>query len=118
VRAVIRAFVDFGVSDPGRYRLAFATNEFPDLKATDFLQKGTKGLHAYETVRKMVHDAIKKKPKKTEDLDCVTQILWAHTHGLITFLSYPSDFPWVERDKLINRSIDMAARELGIGTKK
>ena len=118
VRAVIRAFVDFGLSDPDRYRLAFGTNEFSDLKATDFLQKGTKGLRAYETVRKMVYEAIKKKPKKAEDLDCLTQILWANTHGLITFLGDHSDFPWVERDKLINRSIDMAVRELGFETKK
>jgi len=114
VRAVIRAFVDFGLSDPDRYRLAFGENASAELKPITFLQEGTKGLHAYETVRKMVQDMGKKKSKETEDLDCLTQVLWANTHGLITFLNYHSDFPWVDRDKLINLSIDMTIKGLGL----
>lgn len=113
VRTVIKAFVDFGLSDPDRYRIAFMMNTSTNPKPLGFLEKGAKGLQAYETVRRKVHEVIKNRPNENEDLDCLTQVLWANTHGLIAFLIEHPNFPWVDREKLVNRSIDMAIKGLG-----
>jgi AcrR family transcriptional regulator len=113
-RAVIKAFVDFGLSDPGRYRIAFMMNIPVGKKTKGFLDAGTKGLQAYETLRKMVYETVKNKANDNEDIDCLIQVLWANTHGIIASLIEHPDFPWVDRDKLVNRSIEITVRGLGL----
>ena len=112
-RAIIKAFVDFGLSDPGRYRIAFMMDIPPGGKAASFLDAGTKGLQAYETLRKMVYAAVKDRADENEDIDCLIQVLWANTHGIIASLIEHPNFPWVDRDKLVNRSIEITIKGLG-----
>jgi hypothetical protein len=47
------------------------------------------------------------KLRKT-DPEATTQAIWAAVHGVTSLLVVHPDFPWVEREELVDRVIDTA----------
>ena len=112
LRAAMRAFIKFGLSHPDRYRIAFMTNVTPNVDPMSFLKPGTMSMNAYEMVRQRVRDALNTQTDSSADVESLSQAVWASTHGLTSLLISCPDFPWVERKKLIETSIDLWLRGL------
>ena len=100
-----RAYVDFGLSQPDAYRVAFMietagpgddAGEDPALKA---------GLDAYLLHRQAVGRVLGGELTEVE-LDCLAQSTWASLHGLVSLLIARPTFPWVDRETLIRAHIE------------
>jgi AcrR family transcriptional regulator len=112
LRATMRAYIEFGLSEPDRYRIAFMTEIAPNIDPSDFLKEGSMGIAAYELVRRRVRRAIKNGPANAEEVEAVTQTLWAMAHGIVSLLVAHRTFPWAEREVLIETGINLITDSL------
>lgn len=111
LRATLRAYIDFGISEPDRYQITYMTDISQYVSVTSVLKEGGFGNKLLELVRQQLHDVLAASGS-TLDPESVFQALWAQSHGIVSLLITCPDFPWVERDKLIETNIDISLKGL------
>lgn len=111
LRAILRAYIDFGLSEPDRYQITYMTDISPYVSVTSILNEGSFGNKLLELVRRQLNDVLAESGS-TLDPESVFQALWAHCHGIVSLLITCPDFPWVERNKLIETNVDISLRGL------
>ncbi len=108
----LRVYVDFGMERPNAYRVAFMIEKS---QHGEFLEKaGSRpmvvGLEAFELFRDMIGEYQSAGLTVLDDTLLITQTLWAGLHGLVSLLIARPEFPWIEREALINAHIAMLRR--------
>jgi hypothetical protein len=106
------AYIEFGLSDPARYRIAFMTNVTPTVDPTYFQAPGSMAATAYEIFRQNVREAMQQLSDRTRDVESVTQVLWASAHGVISIIISHPEFLWVEQKKMKKTVVDLLMRGL------
>jgi AcrR family transcriptional regulator len=101
----LKTYVNFGLSHPNHYSFAFLFR--PADRPRPHKQRP-----AYESLLLKVRLCIEKREFKTTDVDLTAQALWAAAHGVTSLLLQRPAFPWVARDRLIQRVIDSAVDSL------
>jgi AcrR family transcriptional regulator len=104
LRKGARAYTDFGLSNPSYYRLAFVTPR--EYAAEDFLVKGQAGTELFQNLVDSVELCIKRRLFRPMDPMLGAQILWSMNHGVTSQLIANPNFPWVERNELIDGTIE------------
>lgn len=112
LRHAIAGYVDFGLTNPEAYRIAFM-REHPKPAAdaahtpagkdtrdpAAFAALDHPGPRAFGHLRRAI---VRLRPDLTPDgLNLSSQCLWATLHGLVALLIARPDFPWAPRDRLI-----------------
>jgi AcrR family transcriptional regulator len=98
LRMAGRAYVQFGLANPGVYEFAFLMRR-PGMRKPHI---------SYERVRSLVQRCIDEKRMRRMDVDAASQALWAAGHGITSLLILRPTFPWTDREKLIGQVIDAA----------
>lgn len=111
LRAILRAYIDFGLARPERYRIAFMSNIAAN---TSFLKEGSKAYAACEIMYRMANETMEGKAIAEEDKKAAAQALWASGHGVVTLLIDHPDFPWVDRERLIGTTIELMVEGLRV----
>ena len=96
LKATGMAYVQFGLDHPNHYRLMFMTPHPPiDPDQTD---KGNPEEDAYAFLKAIVTEAIDKKLFKAgyDDVELVSQTMWAGVHGVISLQIAKCNDDWVE----------------------
>jgi hypothetical protein len=106
LRKGLRAYVDFGLKHPNHYELTFTTPIAEYLGPDVHPYEGSMGQKAFEFLRMGVAECIEKRAIKKSDIDTTSQALWATIHGVTSLLIGHSDFPFVNKNKLIDCVID------------
>ncbi len=106
LRKGMRAYTDFGLANPSYYRLAFISP--PEFAAEDFLVKGQAGTELFQNLRISAELCINQGLFRPMDAMLAAQILWSANHGVTSLLIANPNFPWVERNELIDRTIECA----------
>jgi AcrR family transcriptional regulator len=102
----MRAYVSFGLEHPNYYKLAFLLT--PHIDMNDYQQEGTVGNQVFDTLRANVAACIKKGLFRKADVDMATQVIWSMNHGLTSLLITNPNFPWAEREQLVDAHIACA----------
>jgi len=102
----MRAYVEFGLANRSYYRLAFMSP--PEFKAESYMVKGTKGTALFQTLQHSVDACLAAGRLRRMDPDLVAQVIWTMNHGVTSLLITNPNFPWVNRDMLIDQVIDSA----------
>lgn len=103
LRAVLMAYVHFGITHPDYYHLLFIKNmEGPE---TIVFSESDK-IRGFLLLHDLCRDAINQGFIKEKDALLVSQSLWAMIHGITSLLITFKSFPWVEQQKLIKHVID------------
>lgn len=97
-------YIKFGVENPNYYKLAFLAN--PNFKAEYYLIEGLIGTEVFLNLKNMVTEAIRRKIFKDLDVDLVTQIIWTMNHGITSLLITNPNFPWVDKEELIQQTVE------------
>ena len=99
----LRAYIDFGLRYPNHYHFAFM------MRPTGGAERVRKSPHpAFDVLRNAVRRCMVQKKFRTLDVETTSQVLWATIHGVTSlFITHPN-FPWVEKEKLIDRVLDTA----------
>lgn len=99
-----RTYIGFGLAHPDAYRVAFmieVRGEGPPPNPEKAMKAGLETYGLYRTAVAAVLGA-----GMTEvDIDCLAQSLWASLHGLVSLLIARAEFPWADRQRLIESHI-------------
>lgn len=107
LRRGCRAYVDFGLKYPNHYRVTFINHPELHLGREHYLREGSMGMRCYSHLRSNVEECIKQRKFRHKNLEQLTQIIWAGGHGITSLLITKPDFPWADKDKLIDLMIDV-----------
>ena len=98
-----RAYVEFGLKYPQDYKLTFVIR--PQFQKGLGLEEGSIGEQVFNYLREMVSECIQQKRFRQIDVETTGQVLWSAVHGVTLLLIDFPDFPWTEKDKLIDTVI-------------
>jgi AcrR family transcriptional regulator len=107
-RQGMRAYVEFGLANPNPYRVMFMIEGDHDLEC---YQKSM-GERAFNYLRDGVIACMKAGLIRRVDPDLTSQALWAGLHGITSLLITHEQFPWADRDRLIDTTIGMMMQSL------
>jgi AcrR family transcriptional regulator len=106
LRQGLRAYIEFGLSNPNHYLLVFVLDENSfDSERQQF--KGKYGFQCFGNLRRAVALAMQDGHLAEADLETTSQALWAAMHGMTSLLISQPGFPFVEREVLIDRLLDI-----------
>ena len=98
-----KAYVEFGLKYPQDYKLTFVVR--PQFQKGLGLQEGSVGERVFDYLRAMVSECIRQKRFRQVDVEITGQALWSAVHGVTLLLIDFPDFPWTDKDKLIDTVI-------------
>ena len=105
-----KVYIEFGLKYPQDYKLTFVTR--PQFQEGLGLQEGSIGEKVFNYLRAMVSECIRQKVFRQVDVETTGQVLWSAVHGVTLLLIDFPDFPWTEKDKLIDTVIDTTIKGL------
>lgn len=111
LRKGMRTYIDFGLKYPNHYELTFIT-PLSDYAGDDHPYEGSTGQKAFENIVQLVSDSIGASQIKRGDVATISQTLWAGIHGITSLLIAHRDFPFVDKDILIDHMIDTLIKGL------
>jgi hypothetical protein len=77
------------------------------LRDPEHTYENSMGGRAFEYLRGQVAVCMETGEIKTGEVDTIAQALWAGIHGVTSLLIAHCDFPFVERDRLIDKTIEL-----------
>jgi AcrR family transcriptional regulator len=103
LRSGLREYIHFGLKHPSQYEIVFIT-PLPVNIESEFEE--TNGKVAFDTLRTVITECISANLLKHNDVELISQTLWAGIHGVTALLIQHTGFPFVERERLIDSVID------------
>lgn len=105
-----RTYVEFGLKYPQDYKLTFVIR--PQFQKGLGLQEGSIGEKVFDYLRAVVSECIQQKMFRQVDVETTGQVMWSAVHGITLLLIDFPDFPWTERDTVIDTVIDTTIKGL------
>lgn len=106
LRKGLRAYVDFGLAYPNHYEVVFNMPIFNEPHDEQYKYEGSMGQRTFEYLRSQVAACVAAGRLKNDDIDTMSQVLWAGVHGVVSLLNNHLDFPFVEKNKLVDSLLD------------
>ena len=106
---VCRVYIDFGLEKPDAYRVAFMLEKRKSPEEDLDPRFLAAGLTTFEAFQKRLARLVSLGLTRPGDARLLAQSLWAGLHGLVSLLLARGEFPWVERETLIARHLDLLA---------
>jgi len=107
----METYIRFGLDHPEHYIVTFILRaplyEKPGHYET---RKAKAGKACIDNMRRIVRRCMEEGKIKDADLEETSQSLWAGIHGLTALLITKPGFPFVEREKLIQRTLEVLVR--------
>jgi AcrR family transcriptional regulator len=118
--AGLRFYIDFGLEHPHHYQLTFMT---PPCGGQSLGRRNEIGQDCYQRMRGRVAlcmlEAVEAQPTReitalaeSPEVELASQAVWTAVHGLVSLLIARPDFPWLERERLIDTVIANALQAL------
>ena len=107
LKTCARTYIDFGLSRPHHYLLVFVMDDQSVFQGERAEHKRKYGMQCFNNLRQSVKQAMDDGHLVEADLETTCQAVWAAMHGVTALLITQPGFPFVEREHLINRVIDM-----------
>ena len=98
-----KAYVEFGLKYPQDYKLTFVIR--PQFQKGLGLKEGSVGERVFSYLRTIVSECVRQKKFRQVDIETTGQVLWSAVHGVTLLLIDFPDFPWTEKEKLIDMVI-------------
>lgn len=103
LRNKLRAYVDFGLEFPHHYHAAFILR-----RSGNAITEQGQPHSSFDVLRASVLACVEGDLLFSSDAEHISQILWTAIHGVTSLLIGFPEFPWTDRDEMINGVIDMA----------
>ncbi len=111
-------YIRFGLDHPEDYIVTFilrrARQEQPTSPET---RKAKTGQMCFDGLRNKVRRCMEEGKIKNADVEETSQVLWAGIHGLTALLITQPAFPFVERERLIKRTIEVLIQGVSVDSK-
>ncbi len=109
-----RAYITFGIDHPNHYRLLFMSPD--NLLAYAGERPATEpppaSKRAFDHLRLAVAACVTAGVFRSRDGEAISQAVWTTLHGLTSLLITKTDFPWIDRELLIDFTLETMLRGL------
>lgn len=113
LKAGLKAYVHFGIKHPDHYRVSLM---MPHQHERDDGFLTSPGADAFQILVRGVTSAVESGRLRETDVMAVSQALWATVHGITSLQISKGDcFPWVDRERLIDLTVDSIVRGMEPG---
>jgi AcrR family transcriptional regulator len=109
LRKGAEAYIRFGLRHPHHYRLIFMTSR-PEDGDHDFQFKGSAGERSFRYLLEIISLGIEQGKFRKSDPMLLAQASWAAMHGITSLLITQMDFPWVDKEALIQSVVEVLVR--------
>ena len=99
-----RVYIDFGLSQPDAYRVAFMIEATHRKPAEPGATGQSPGADAFRLYRGAIAEAMGP-GRDDQEIDLVVQSVWASLHGLVSLMIARPNFRWADRQRLIDLHI-------------
>ena len=114
----METYIRFGLEHPDDYIVTFILKAAPNEQAgSRGTRKAQAGQKCFDDMRNCVRRCIEEGKIKNADLEETSQALWGGIHGLTALLITKPGFPFVEREKLIKRTVEILVRGASLDCK-
>lgn len=113
VKEGMRAYTEFGIANPSYYKLAFMSP--PEFRAESYMVEGSKGTMLFMKLRASVELCIQQGLFAPMQADLAAQVIWMMNHGVTSLLISNPNFPWADRNALLERVIETTIDGLRAG---
>jgi len=115
IRQFGEAYLRFGLKHPDEYRLIFLGSNVPEsvrkvghrMPTDDPTRPGVNGSIVFQRLVSVLVEAEASGLKLNYPADTCAELCWMGMHGLASALILKPEFPWSNRDLLINGMLDM-----------
>ncbi len=112
----LRAYVEFGLEHPNHYRLCFMM-DFKGFEAPENCSRShAMGQKLFDHLRLGLGECVALGRVKVDNIEAVSQAIWASFHGVTSLLITHHTFPWVETNQLIDALTETVFGGLEVGT--
>lgn len=101
LRKGLIAYIEFGLSNPHHYEVAFVTPKAAELGQEAYPFEGSMGERAFGMLAESVAECMEAGTIRRGDVATVAQTFWAGIHGVTSLLIMHEGFPFVDRAKLM-----------------
>ncbi len=111
----METYIRFGLDNPEHYIVTFILKAAPYEKPGNHeTRKAKTGQKCFDDMRNIVRRCMEEGRIKGAHLEETSQALWAGIHGLTALLITQPGFPFVERERLIRRTIEILVRGVSL----
>lgn len=115
LRLGMETYVRFGIEHPDHYIVTFVLKAAPyEQPGHGESRKAKAGSQCFGDMRNLVRRCMEEGKLKQADPEETTQAMWAGIHGLTTLLIAMTGFPFVERERLIKRTLEILIRGVSV----
>jgi len=104
-----RAYITFGLDHPNHYRLLFMS---PDSDPLEGIAPAPASRRAFDYLRRGVAACIEAEIFVLRDVETISQSIWCLLHGLTSLLITKTEFAWIDRETLIETTLETMLRGL------
>lgn len=119
LRSAMRAYIEYGLSRPEEYRLVFMTPMSGLVRAglavprtDEARQTPSKGSLAFDVLDRAVRDVALAGRTRFANTDLLAEAVWAAGHGIVSLLITHDQFPWTDRERIVEFQLDLVFRGL------
>jgi len=113
LRKGAEAYIRFGLRYPHHYQLVFMTlHPHKEGEAKDFRLTGAAGERSFRYLLEIISQGVARGRFRKEDPMVLAQTAWTAMHGITSLLISMKEFPWVDKDVLIESAIETLVRGL------
>lgn len=104
-----RQYIQFALDHPYHYLATFGLTGAARFRSEEARRAGEE---SFNCMRDCVRLCVEAKVMRSNDVEEISQSLWACWHGVAMLLIGKSDFPFIEQNRLIDSVLDMAIEGL------
>ena len=112
VKRGLRAYIDFGLKHRNHYKVTFILHPEHQERSEGFLRAEDLGQTTFDVLRQGVAACVASGNFRPLDVEATSQALWAAAHGVTSLLISHPDFPWVNREILIEHLLETMTASL------
>ena len=105
LRAGLRAYIDFGLGHPAHYKVTFMTPQVRYCQDTES-RSDCMGERSFVSLMNGVSACAAAGRLHVENVETTSQMLWSAINCITSLLISHPEFPWTDRDDVINHLID------------
>jgi AcrR family transcriptional regulator len=111
LRKGAEAYIRFGLRYPHHYQLVFMTpHPHKEEEVRDFRLTGVAGDRSFRYLVEIISKGIGQGKFRRSDPMIMAQTAWTAMHGITSLLITMKEFPWVDRDVLIESAVETLVR--------
>lgn len=112
LRKGLYAYIDFGLTHPHHYEVAFVSPKDKVFKLGEYEYEGSAGQRAFSMLAGSVADCMEAGVLRRDDVSKVAQTIWAGIHGVTSLMIMHEQFPFVDRKDLIESVVESQIKGL------